>query len=208
MKPILIIKLILLIITLSSCWNNKTDEYVIYNNKKDINNQVYYEDDNLSNLQEEDEDIYSDIDISITFWELFNIIGDLNNQEVKEKALELYHINKENIELLSLIWNIYNNEWNFKEWANFFHKANELALWKNGHILFNLWVSYQSIDRDKALEYLKKAKEILWDDENLNNFIDNLSLNNIDNILIDDDIQDLIFKEEELLKILDENYEN
>jgi tetratricopeptide (TPR) repeat protein len=70
-----------------------------------------------------------------------------------------------------MLWNIYNKKWELKEAIKYLEEANKISEWKDGFILFNLWVSYSNIDKAKAKIYLQKAKEILPDDKNLDNFL-------------------------------------
>lgn len=107
----------------------------------------------------------NDINQMIMSWDLL---------KAEEEALLLYSDNKELIILLNLLWNIYNWKLEPLKAVEYLEKANELSKWSDWHILFNLWVSYSNIDKNKASEYLQAAKKILPDDSNLDNFINNL----------------------------------
>jgi tetratricopeptide (TPR) repeat protein len=92
-------------------------------------------------------------------------------QEAQDELLDMYNKDKKNLSLLNMLWNLYNKKWESKEAIKYLEEANKISEWKDGFILFNLWVSYSNIDKAKAKIYLQKAKEILPDDKNLDNFL-------------------------------------
>lgn len=91
--------------------------------------------------------------------------------KAEKEALLLYKDNDKNFLLLNMLWNIYHNKWNSKESIKYLEEANKLSNWKDGYVLFNLWVSYSNIDKQKAKKYLEEAKKILPDDKNIDNFL-------------------------------------
>lgn len=109
------------------------------------------------------------------------IIDDINNYlaawDIKaalELALSIYEKNKESIIVLNILWNIYLNKWEYQEAVKYLEEANKHSNENDWHVLFNLWVAYSRIDKQKSLEYLNKALSILPNEENIIKFKDSL----------------------------------
>lgn len=118
--------------------------------------------------------VVSENNIDDDIEKLNNLIKDWKFDDAEKKALALYQDNKESIPLLNILWNIYNWKLEPLKAIDYLEKANKLTNGKDWYILFNIGVSYSTLDKEKAKKYLNDAKVILPNDENLTNFITNL----------------------------------
>lgn len=126
----------------------------------------------INTFNESIKDLYKDENINLF---LENIYVDLNNKiDIKDKIYYiLYNVDLlNNFDVLNLLANYFLNLGKNNIAEKIFLEANLLSGWKNGSILFNLWVLYYNIwDFKKSKQYLNDSLIFFTDKEKVKKFL-------------------------------------